>query len=209
MEATPPNTSENELSPKVARVLTLTQCGEEFGVHPNTIKKWIDRGCPHDPAVGNKPHRLDAAEVAAWKRENGITGKVGRPSGAGGDSLDAARCRKENAMADWHEIRVARERSNLLPADEVKTQWLTHISAAKSVLLGIPAAVAPQCVGLEAGEIQSILDAHVREALTRLSEGNERDMDEPESGGDGDVASAGPNAPLGVGGTIPHLTGEN
>jgi hypothetical protein len=113
---------------------------------------------------------LNSAEVAAWKRENGITGEPGRPSDAtDSPDLEAARLRKENALAAKYELQVQRERGELVPVDEVK-QWIgRHVTTAKNKLIGLGAGVTPLLEGRDAAERQSIIDARISEILNELA----------------------------------------
>jgi phage terminase Nu1 subunit (DNA packaging protein) len=195
---------DNVLSEKVRRVNTVDEVAAEFGQHANTVRKWVSKGCPCDRPGGNKPILFDLAEVAKWRRDQGLTGDPGRPANRETGDLQSARTRKENAMADWHELRVATAKKELLPAGEVEETWTRHVLAARSEIIEIPAAVAPQLVGLDAPEIQTILEARIRAVLTKLSQGNDRDMGTPESGDAGLLASTGADVAERVGGTVPN-----
>jgi phage terminase Nu1 subunit (DNA packaging protein) len=141
-------------------------------VRIQTVHDWAKRGCPHTPGRGRKPARYDLAEVAAWLKANNLTGQQGRPTDIpDSPGLEEARLRKENALASKYELQVAREKRDLVPADEVKTVFMEEVNRAKSRLNGLPADVAGACVGLDAGEIQTILQGRVDQILNDLASG--------------------------------------
>jgi phage terminase Nu1 subunit (DNA packaging protein) len=143
----------------------------ELGVHGHTIRGWIKRPlnpCPHTRIQGREL-RFDVAEVRAWMSANGVSGKQGRPPEPSSQNLEAAKLRKENALADKYEIQVERERGVVVPFAEVKSRWVELVTTAKNRLLGVPATAAPQCVGRDASEIQAILESRITEALSELS----------------------------------------
>lgn len=157
----------------VTRESTVDDVSNELGVHGHTVRGWIKRPlnpCPHE-RKGGRDLRFDIAEVRAWMTTNGVTGQQGRPPGPSSANLEAAKLRKESALADKYEIQVERERGQVVPFSEVKARWVELITTAKNKLLGVPSAAAPLCVGRDAGEIQTILEDRINEALSELSNG--------------------------------------
>ncbi len=49
--------------------ITTTMAGAEFGVTGATVRRWIQRGCPHGKVL--KQYRVKLSEVRRWlDREN-------------------------------------------------------------------------------------------------------------------------------------------
>ncbi|HVV70443.1 MAG TPA: hypothetical protein VHI52_02925 [Verrucomicrobiae bacterium] len=142
---------------------------EEFSVNARTVHGWVAMGCPC--ARSTRGNRFDLGEVAKWKRANNITGEPGRPAANESGDLEAAKLRKENALAAKYEIQVDRERGTLVPATEVKTRWAQKVATAKSKFLGLPAAVAPRLEGMNAAAIQGELEKAVTDILNDLASG--------------------------------------
>lgn len=152
-------------SPK--RGAKTTDVATEFDVSVRTVHEWISKGCP----CTRKPrgNLFNLGEVAKWKTDNHITGEPGRPAADTSPYIEAAKLRKENALASKYELQVARERGELVPLIDVKQQWAQKVTTAKSKLLGLPAAIAPRLEGLDAAAIQSELEKGVTEILNELA----------------------------------------
>ena len=154
----------------------------------------IRRACnnPDDPAphtkLANGQYRVDAPELAAWaKARNKTWGEMGRPVSVNASpDLDAARLRKENALAEKYELQVERERGELLVAEKVERDWLQSAQVIRNRLVGLPASVAPQLEGMTAADMQTLLETRVNEILNELADGFEAD----ETTGEGATSSA-------------------
>lgn len=157
-----------------ARTLSTAEMCEILDIADKTLWRWVDKGCPATRR-GTAGFLFNESEVAAWMEATGHTGQAGRPPNEPTDLAEARR-RKELALAETYELRLAKERGLLLDAADVKAKWLEQIAAAKSVLIGMPASVSAQLVGMDAAQIQAILETTTRDALNRLSDANmERD----------------------------------
>jgi phage terminase Nu1 subunit (DNA packaging protein) len=112
---------------------------------------------------------------------------MGRPVSVNASpDLDAARLRKENALAEKYELQVERERGELLVAERVERDWLQSAQVIRNKLIGLPASVAPQLEGMTAAEMQTLLETRVNEILNELADGFEAD----ETTSEGAAASA-------------------
>ena len=150
------------------RTATTGSVAVEFDVNARTVHEWVARGCP----CTRKPrgNLFNVGEVAKWKTENHITGEPGRPTEKNSADLDAAKLRKENALASKYEIQVARERGLLVELEDVKQQWMQRVTTTKSKFLGLPASIAPRLEGLNAAAIQGELERAVLEILNDLAD---------------------------------------
>jgi len=110
------------------------------------------------------------ADVKAWMKEVGRTGK------AGGDRDDdlrkqrlRAQIRKDIAQAERYEMELQIRRGELLDREDVEQGRLDRVAFARAVLLGGPARLAPDLVGLGVEEIEQQLSAWIDEALKELA----------------------------------------
>lgn len=154
----------------LARASTLEDVANELGLHGHTVRSWIKRPvnpCPHERLHG-RDLRFNVPEVKAWMTANGVTGRQGRPAQPSSENLEAAKLRKESALADKYEIQVERDRGLLVPFSDVKARWVELVTTARNKLLALPATVAPLLAGRDAVEVQTILEQRVNEALSEL-----------------------------------------
>lgn len=101
----------------------------------------------------------------------GLTGERGRPTEDSPD-LEAARLRKENALASKYELQVERERGLVVDRASYKTEWITRINAAKNKLIGMPAQLAPSLVGQDAGDIEHLLRDRLEQIIREIQHGD-------------------------------------
>lgn len=79
-----------------------------------------------------------------------------------------ARIRKEKAMADKHELEVAKRRGELVERELVAFERIARVNYARAVLLGGPGILAGDLIGLGVEDIEERLGAWVRQALGHL-----------------------------------------
>lgn len=146
----------------------ILDAAAELGLSEDTVRRDVRRGAPHSRRKNKIV--LNVAEYRQWRADQGLTGERGRPPiYADSPDIEAARLRKENALAAKYELQVQRERGELVPVEEVK-QWIgQHVTAAKNKLIGLGASITPQLEGRDAAERQTIIDARVTEILNELA----------------------------------------
>jgi hypothetical protein len=155
---------------KSTRTLTISEAADELSVSVESIRNYIERGCPHDKNGPGKANTFDATEVAAWMRKNNLTGEPGRPTTAASEDLESVRIRKETAMAVNWEHRNKEIEGVTVNKDEYRRHWMSEIVTIKNKCRGLGASIAPGCVGRDAGEIQGIIDGRVEQIFRELSE---------------------------------------
>lgn len=79
------------------------------------------------------------------------------------------------AQAEWHELRVAKARGELLVASEVEREWQSILRGIRAELLSLPSRFAARA-GLTPADVAT-LDREVRDLLESLAEG--RGFDTP------------------------------
>lgn len=155
------------------RTQTVEEVAEILGVHPDTIYAHVrskEKKLPHS----RKGRRilLNAEEIASWGKANRVTWKPGRPTETpDSPDLEAARLRKENALASKYELQVSREKKELVLLSDVKATFAEEVSRAKGRFMGLGAEVASACEGLDAAGIQGVIDGKVELILRELSDG--------------------------------------
>jgi len=96
----------------------------------------------------------------------------GRPA-APGEALQAARRRKETALADLRELEVKRRRGELLDADDVAREWSTILRDVRAGVLAVTSRVRARLPHLTAEDVGA-LDDELRQALAMFAEGSHR-----------------------------------
>jgi len=102
---------------------TRDDVAAHFGVHVRTVAGWLAAGCP------GRPGYFDLDAITAWRDAN-------RPAPA--PATDAAQARLLAAKADREELRLAKERSELIPIEIVTRLFARHISEAAAILDQLP-----------------------------------------------------------------------
>lgn len=78
--------------------------------------------------------------------------------------------RFRQARAELAEMELAERRGELWPAAEVKVEVAHAFEAAKRTLLGMPARIAPQIIGLSVEDAGQVMDGLIRGCLDDLGE---------------------------------------
>lgn len=153
-------------APTTVRDVTRDDLATELEVHQDSIGRWDRQGAPHERR--GRKYWYNVPEYQAWMRANNVTGKEGRPIEGDSPDLEAARLRKENALASKYELQVSRERRDLIPIDEVRTVGGRAIATFRNRLNGAGAILSPRLEGRDAAERQDILDKYHRDLLLQL-----------------------------------------
>lgn len=80
------------------------------------------------------------------------------------------RTRKESALADLAEIKLAERRGQVVDADEVGNEWASQVIAVKTKLLGVSTRLQQQVPDVSS-IVSGAVDALIREALEELADG--------------------------------------
>lgn len=147
-------------------------CAEEFGVSPNSVRVWATDGCPHQKI--NKRLAFNLAAVADWRRSTGKNAHSRSNTNASPD-LESARLRKENALADKHELFVARERGLLIKAADAKRTYCNFVRVMRNRVQRVGVAVTTRWGDPDAARRQADIDNEITSALADVSQTNESD----------------------------------
>jgi len=140
---------------------TLMAVAKAMGVTERTVRNWRKSGMPV-----RSDGRFDLGAIRTWRAR-------------GGKGLSGAHYRRERDKweAKYREIKarlatleLKQRTGQLLPRERVEGKRVRQIQATKQALLAVPAAVAPQLVGLDPREIQALLRDRITDAISRLAE---------------------------------------
>ncbi len=111
--------------------------------------------------------RPDRSKV--WEGPEPVTVEPGDLEALKKNPISLARLKLMIVRAEKLALEKAILSGDYLPKAEVQAGQMRRVHYAKNILLGIPRILSPQLVGLDATEIESKLDAAIREALLELS----------------------------------------
>lgn len=152
----------SESSDDYTVVKTQKELAEFFGVTERTIRDWIGRGMPVE-AGGNYSIR----KIMGW-RELSAKGK-GQTSK---DTTDESKINWSSEGSMWDaklkKLKYQIQMKNLFERHEVE-EGLVQISLTlKQLFLSLPRNIAPQLRGLDAPEIEELLEARIKEIILQF-----------------------------------------
>lgn len=151
--------------------IKTSDLAEQLGVECATVRSWVKDGCPHTKEGKNL--RFDPAEVVSWRRGRGMDSH-NRNAGDSPD-IDAARLRKENALATKYELHIEKEKGKVVNAAEAARAYCNLVRVLRNRVQRIGVAVATRWPGPDAGKLQAMIDEEATEALREVSQGEDDD----------------------------------
>ena len=145
---------------------TAEQVGEQLGVSPKTIKSWAREGCPHRKDSGQ--YLFDVSAAFAWAKKNDKRFSPGRPRRPLSAALEAARVKKEEALAATYEHRLERERGRFVEVTEARDELRKILLAIKSEMMEIPRQLGLK--GKTCSEAEAIVRDILRTTANKLKE---------------------------------------
>lgn len=151
------------------KTIPLKEFADDHGLTLRRIQQWIAEGMPYREVSGAR--RVVRADANRWVREREreqereTVMKAIAPS-----SLEEAEKRKAIADAQLAELKLERERGNLIPLALHGERLARILERVRARLVAIPGKVAPQLIGVEtAPAAQALVNDAVSEALEELS----------------------------------------
>lgn len=139
----------------------------ETGVSSSTIRKLVKSGLFSYGADG-KLAREEALKHIKLKRPDIRRRQAG--DGAGRESYESARARRESASADIRELELAERRGELVRLADVESALGARVISARSVLLAAVERLAPRLAATsDQREVHRLLSAEVVAALEQIS----------------------------------------
>ena len=176
---------------KPARNQTPTEIAETLGVAEKTVRRWCalkSKPCPNTRRL-NGSLSLNAAEVAAWMKANGVTGAPGRPDG-GSPEARVQKTRQISAMADYWELRTKQLAGGLMDAAAVEQEFAALAALVRNSFANLASQLVPMALahGLPheaASTFQDQAEAAIAGILRRLSKTDDAgDSDDDSEGKD-------------------------
>ncbi len=147
-------------------------------VDERTITNWVKQRDDFPSRVAGKARTFPVRACIAWYRDY-------KSSAAAPTDIDEAKARREAAEAQIAELKLAKQRGELLDANEVRRTWERILMSVRTRILGMRSRHAPAVVGLGTlGEAVRALDAIALDILASLREAadeleSEEAADEP------------------------------
>lgn len=151
----------------MGKQVTRKELAELVGVHERTLYKYEGEGMPVALKQGpGKPTLYDPVAVKAWL--------VSREHESQGGTVDLARerARKERALAQLAEQKLAVQAGELVRADEVEAAWSGHVAAIRTKILNVPAIYAARvhrATASSVGAVEAVLSEAMRDVLHELA----------------------------------------
>jgi phage terminase Nu1 subunit (DNA packaging protein) len=165
-----------KMGKKAPNHANLAQLANIFGVHRQTVRAWVRRGCPfiHDADQTNgRDWLFDTAAVAAWRVDRAVEDAVGGTQDASEAELRRRKLAAETVVA---ELAAAKARGELGSIDEFEDQVRNAAIEIRTRLMQMVARVAPMVVGLDSQrKVKDILEKDIRESLEAISDELGRD----------------------------------
>lgn len=152
------------------------------------VREWTERGIIERAAPGQYDLKESIGRHALYFREL----SAGRLSDDETLDLAAERARLAKAQADAQEMKNGLSAGRLLPAEEVAAGVEGMIGRCRAKLLGMPARLAPEVIGLDSlSQIVGVIEDGVHEALTELSQTRIQPTDDDDQSAHGGPADVG------------------
>lgn len=151
-------------------IVNKSEAAEAFGVTPNTISSWIDKGMPYER--DGYHYKIDLTEAIEWHVEWKTETLEEELS-----ALREGRTSEEHYDLEYKKwkstrmkIEAVKESGQLVTLDEAEQAMLTRLVQIRDTLKNIPISWVHRVVGLETKkEAQEKLEELLDELLTELS----------------------------------------
>ena len=137
-----------------------------FRVSLPTVDAWVRSGCPFS-RKGSRGHawEFDLAEVVSWR--------FSRVSNSEAGSLTQAQTKRTLIDCEHRELRLKRDRAELVSIDTVILEWSRLFQVFKSKIRAIPRKLSPfLATETDAIRVEGILQKDIDESLEVLGEYN-------------------------------------
>ena len=120
-----------------------------FGVAQTTTSLWKSNGCP------NAGHgKWNLKEVFDWWQDNIMSSKVDDKD----STLSAVKLDYWRSKAEWEQIKVDKEKEELIPRKAIATMWATRLSEVSNGLQSLSMRLPPLLEGKSQPEMRTIID---------------------------------------------------
>lgn len=158
-----------------SRHMSLAQLASALDRDRNTVKGWLDKGCPAvtraNRATG-QTWALDLAEVVRWlenRAAESATAAVGAIDDAGFMPKEEADRRKAVAQALMAELNLEEERRAVVRVDVALDLVAAEYASVRQAIENVPSTMAGRlATESDPARIQAVLDEAIRSALASL-----------------------------------------
>jgi len=157
------------------QLVSLTELGRALVVSRPTVMNLIQQGMPYvtkaDRAKG-VAWEFDLEEVKEWIAERDFGKQAAKKmEQQEASEIIAARVAKLQVETDRLQLRLARERGEVVPIDSVAELVEGQLTTLRTHLLALPIKIAPVVAGhTDVEEIKQTITSYIREALQELCE---------------------------------------
>ena len=147
-----------------------SKLAEIFGVSVDTVSAWVKRGCPAlERGRKGVEWKFNTASVSGWLVE-----QAQEPSPPEGDArpapnFDKERARREQIDADLAELKLRRERGELIELETILSAVRSEYAVVRTRFGSLPGRLAAQIDPTRAIELQPIIADQVDDILRELS----------------------------------------
>ena len=148
------------------------EIAKHFNVHPQTVVRWIQAGCPatRKRKVKRNPYRFNVEEISAWLKDKGRDTMPGRPTdGETGGQMRIAKVRLTVEQALMAKTRREEMEGKLHDVEACRERRLRQIHEVKQAMYGMARTAKEELVGHTAEEIGTILKDKVDRILIKFS----------------------------------------
>jgi phage terminase Nu1 subunit (DNA packaging protein) len=146
------------------RVVGIAKIAERLKLTPRRVQQLVGEGLPRE-ARG----KYDLDQVLDWYIARLERQLAGDNDEEGETSYNKERARDRAASADLKEIKLARERRELVAIADVEKVMADLVVTTKASILAVPARISASLVGADAALIREKLDHELQSALLKLA----------------------------------------
>jgi len=181
----------------MGRIVNQREMADILDVSAKSVSLWQREGLPIALETENGlENQYDTGAVIRWWVAREVA-KAPRTTTEDGESQ---RDRLARVQADKIELEIAKERRQLIPAEEIEPAWIEMVAAAREALLTVPPRIAPllaQMDGMDA--MRDLLEEQIEEVLQKLASDGDRVTDQAAGEGATEVGPAVADVAGGVG----------
>ena len=162
------------LESSASDICSLNEMARQFGVSEPTIRNYVAKGMPYvtkaDRTKG-QPWEFSLSECLEWFEDQQAAKQSQQAAQQEDEGIIAARIAKLNVETDRLQLRLAKERGEVVPIEKVAEIVESQMTTLRTHLLALPIKLAPILTGqTDTKVIKDTVSSYIREALEELAE---------------------------------------
>lgn len=152
--------------------MPVRDAAQALGVTAQTIRNWLDAGCPHVPGARGRtnPTTVHLGEVMQWRLERENRNAARGPDG-NAYNLEAAKAAEMHFRAIRREAEARRDLGSLIAIDDIAEVIEQEFQGVRSRLNSIPARLAVKISAVtDAAVARAMISDAIADALAHLSD---------------------------------------